>query len=263
MPSELMPAPCDMTGLVARRSHRWRPGLGAACHSEIFASAREAGGAGAALALALDDWRHAVRDETVEREDLRAVLWVQTREAARLTGRPYRQGLPSELRHRIIHVLAAKAGDALFALEEAVRCRDIAFVIGEIAGNPRELDFTASRRLTLAAERHGVPLYLVRLDAARDLSSARMRWHVAAAPSTSPEWNADAPGAPAWRSELFRARGHAPGEWLLQEGEAGLTASRPPQDKRQLTGAHGFDPTRSNEPGTRSEASRGTVAALH
>ena len=51
-------------------------------------------------------------------------------------------------------------------------------MIGEIAGNPRALDFTASRRLTLAAEQHGVPLWLVRLDAARDLVSARMRWEV-------------------------------------------------------------------------------------
>ena len=217
---------CDTAELTRQRSLRWRPGLGRVCHSEIFASAREASGAGAALALALADWRHAIQGEDAEANDPRAVLWVQTREAARLTGRPYRPGLPAELRHRLIHVLAAKAEDALFALEEAVRCREIAFVIGEVTGNPRAFDFTASRRLTLAAERHGVPLYLVRLDAERDLSSARMRWQVAAAPSAPPEWNAAAPGAPAWRAELFRARGHAPGEWVLR-GEGRLVAERP------------------------------------
>lgn len=221
----------DIGELTARRSARWRPGLtavhGAVCHSEIFASAREASGAATALALALDDWHHIPRGEGVEAEDRRAVLWVQTREAARLTGRPYRPGLPAELRARVIHVLADKAEDALFALEEGVRCREIAFVLGEIAGNPRGLDFTASRRLTLAAERHAVPLYLVRLDAARDLSSARMRWEVASAPSAAPQWNAAAPGAPAWRAELFRARGHAPGEWVLREESRGLVANRP------------------------------------
>ena len=74
---------------------------------------------------------------------------------------------------------AATPEDALFALEEGLRCRELACVIGEIAGNPKALDFTASRRLSLAAERHGVPLVLVRLDAARDLCSARMRWQVA------------------------------------------------------------------------------------
>ncbi|MBL8657723.1 MAG: hypothetical protein JNJ92_10280 [Altererythrobacter sp.] len=153
-------------------------------------------------------------------------MWVQTREAARLTGRPYGAGLPAELRHRLVHVLARRPEDALFALEEGVRCRDIAFVLGEIGGNPRALDFTASRRLTLAAQRHGVPLYLVRLDAARDLSSARLRWQVASAVSAAPRWNGQAPGAPAWHAELFRARVHPPGEWLLRDEGRGLVAER-------------------------------------
>ena len=221
MPFDSLASQCDIAELTARRSKRWRPGLGGACHSEIHASSREAGGAGAALALALDGWSHAGCGEGSQAEDRRAILWVQTREAARLTGRPYRPGLPAGLRHRVIHVLADQHEDALFALEEGVRCREFGFVLGEVMGNPRAFDFTASRRLTLAAERHGVPLYLVRLDAARDLSSARMRWQVRAAPSALPEWNAQAPGAPAWHAELFRARGHAPGEWVLR-GEGGV-----------------------------------------
>jgi protein ImuA len=143
------------------------------------------------------------------------VLWVQDGAALRLTGRPYRPGLPAGLRRRVIHVLARKPEDALFALEEGLRCRELACVIGEIAGNPRALDFTASRRLSLVAEKHGVPLFLVRLDAARDLSSARMRWQVTAAPSPPPCWNAAAPGMPAWHAELFRARAHPPGKWIL------------------------------------------------
>lgn len=225
MPSQTHPAsipgPSMGAALAARHSHRWRPGQGGSCHSEIFADTRGAGsGAGMALALALDDWRSAARGEGAEAEDRRALLWVQTREAVRLTGRPYRPGLPADLRHRLIHVVADRAEDALFALEEGVRCREIAFVVGEMTGNPRALDFTASRRLTLAAERHGVPLYLLRLDAARDLSSARMRWEATAAPSAPSAWNRQAPGNPSWRAELFRARSHAPGQWLLRE-EAG------------------------------------------
>ncbi|MCB2048664.1 MAG: hypothetical protein KDE32_10605 [Novosphingobium sp.] len=149
-------------------------------------------------------------------------LWVQDRDALRRTGRPYRPGLPRALRHRLIHVAAASAEDALFALEEGLRCRDLAFVIGEIAGNPKALSFTAQRRLSLAAQRHGVPLWLVRLDAARDLSSARMRWQARPAPSPHPRWNAAAPGVARWRAELFRARRHPPGEWLLHEEEGRL-----------------------------------------
>ena len=221
----------DMAALSARRAARWRPGLAAggkqALHSEIFAPSREGSGTAAALALALDDWRSLPRGDGAEVEDRRAVLWVQTRETARLTGRPYRAGLPAELQSRVIHVLAEKAEDALFALEEGLRCRDLAFVIGEMSGNPRGLDFTASRRLSLAAERHGVPLYLVRLDAKRDLSAARMRWDVVASASSSPRWDAAAPGLPRWRAELFRARAHAPGEWILGEEGGALAAMRP------------------------------------
>ncbi len=187
------------------------------------AAARDAAAA-AALALALDGLRADGAEWGQSDNDQRAVLWVQDAAAIRLGGRPYRHGLPDGLRRRLIHVAAKTPEDALFALEEGVRCRDMAFVLGEIAGNPRALDFVASRRLSLAAERHGVPLWLVRLDAARDLSSARMRWDVRSAPSPRPRWNPAAPGRPAWRAELFRARSHIPGEWMLMDGPGGLTA---------------------------------------
>lgn len=199
------------------RARRWRPGLaGGTLHSEIFAPGNEGSGAAVALALALD---------AAAADDARSLLWVQDKAALRLTGRPYRPGLPTTLHSRVIHVAAATPEDALFALEEGLRCRDLAGVIGEIVGNPRALDFTASRRLALAAERHGIPLFLVRPDAARDLSAARMRWQVRAAPSPPPRWNPQAPGQPAWRAELFRARAHPPGEWiLLHDEKTGLDA---------------------------------------
>ena len=203
---ELMP--------LGARAPRWHPGLPCAPFSEVFASGREGSGAGAALALALDGGIGEGH-----------LLWVQDAAALRLTGRPYRPGLPPALRRRVIHVVAPRPEDALFALEEAARCRDLACAIGEIAGNPKALDFTASRRLSLAAEKYGVPLFLVRLDAGRELSAARMRWQVRAAPSPPPRWNAAAPGRAAWRAELFRARGHTPGEWILTALRDGLSAS--------------------------------------
>jgi protein ImuA len=211
---------------LGARAPRWSPGLPCAAYSEVFASGREGSGGAAALALAFDG---GIGEG--------ALLWVQDAAARRLTGRPYRPGLPPALRGRMIHVAAKTPEDALFALEEGVRCRDLACVIGEIAGNPRALDFTASRRLCLAAEKHGVPLLLVRLDAARDLSAARMRWQLRAAPSLPARWNLAAPGTPAWHAELFRARGHAPGEWMLRDDEQGLAAA--PPDHGDLAAAAG------------------------
>ena len=204
-----------------------RPTEGEVRHAELFASSSETTGAALALAFALDQ---------VE-QDQRPWLWVQDQASLRLSGRPYRPGLPPALRHRLLHVAAASPEDALFALEEGLRCRDLAFVIGELAGNPKALSFTASRRLSLVAEQHGVPLWLVRLDAAHDLSSARMRWEVRAAPSLPPRWNASAPGAPAWHAELFRARSHPPGEWILRDDGQVLTAA--PPHHGDLAGAAG------------------------
>ncbi|KRA84603.1 hypothetical protein ASD76_04035 [Altererythrobacter sp. Root672] len=206
--------------LPGERASRWREGLPCAPHSEVFANGDEGSGTAAALALALDGLRG-------QGGEGRSLLWVQDNASLRLNGRPYRAGLPPALRSRVIHVLAPKPEDALFALEEGIRCRDMACVIGEIVGNPKVLDFTASRRLTLAAERYGVPLFLVRHDAQQDLSSARMRWQVRSAASLPPQWNVAAPGTPAWHAELFRARNLATGEWILRDDGKGLAAERP------------------------------------
>lgn len=217
---ELSLPPSVGAGLIRlgeARAQRWRPGLGGSVHAEVFAPGNEASGAGAALALALDELQAQLRSDIADSHDNRSVLWVQDAASIRLTGRPYRAGLPPDLRERVIHVAARAPEDALFALEEGLRCRDLACVIGEIAGNPRALSFTASRRLSLVAEKHGIPLWLVRHDAARDLSAARLRWQVRSARSLAPRWNSEAPGPPAWQAELFRARAHAEGEWILSE----------------------------------------------
>lgn len=204
--------------LSGAQAARWKPGIATGCrHAEVFAPAGEASGAALALALARD----ALFDDA---EDQRPWMWVQDKAALRLSGRPYRPGLPPHLRHRLIHVATATPEDALFALEEGLRCRDLAFVIGEIAGNPRSLDFTASRRLSLAAEKHGTALWLVRLDAQSDLGSARMRWRVTAAASPPPRWNPQAPGRATWNAELFRAHTFQPGHWTLRDEDTALAA---------------------------------------
>jgi len=140
------------------------------------------------------------------------VLWIQDRMAILESGRIHPPGLPSQ---NLIHVTARDAKDALWAMEEGVRCAALSAVIGELWGDPRALDFTATRRLAVAAERSGTPCWLVRLGGTANLSGARMRWRIASAPSLSNPLDARAPGLAAWNADLFRARGLPPGRWNL------------------------------------------------
>jgi protein ImuA len=140
------------------------------------------------------------------------LLWVQDRMAILEAGRIHPPGLPKS---NLIHVEARDARDALWAMEEGVRCSTLSCVIGEIWGDPRALDFTATRRLAVASEKSGTPCWLVRLGGAANLSGARMRWRIASAPSLINPLDPRAPGMPAWDAELFRTRGASPGRWSL------------------------------------------------
>jgi protein ImuA len=142
----------------------------------------------------------------------RPMLWVQERMAILEAGRLHPPGLASQ---DLIHVEARDARDALWAMEEGLRCPGLGAVIGELWGDPASLDFTATRRLAVAAERSGVPCWLVRLGGSANLSGARMRWRIAGLPSLPHPFDFKAPGPPAWDAELFRARGFAPGRWSL------------------------------------------------
>jgi len=140
------------------------------------------------------------------------LLWVQDRMAILESGRIHPPGLPSQ---NLIHVTARDAKDALWAMEEGVRCAALSAVIGELWGDPRALDFTATRRLAVACERSGVPCWLVRLGGIANLSGARMRWRIASAPSLIHPLDGRSPGVPVWDAELFRARGAPPGRWSV------------------------------------------------
>jgi protein ImuA len=146
------------------------------------------------------------------------------------SGRIHPPGLPTQ---KLVHVEARDARDALWAMEEGVRCAALSCVIGEIWGDPRVLDFTATRRLAVASERSGTPCWLVRLGGTANLSGARMRWRIASVPSLANDLDPKAPGAPAWDAELFRARGHPPGRWDVAH-ETGAFPLAPASGDRAL-----------------------------
>jgi protein ImuA len=178
----------------------------------VFAPARDAGGTGFVLAQ-LD----AARDRRGP------VLWVQEAAAACEAGRPCLRGVEAMLGpdRPLMRVAAGSPAEALWAIEEGLGCGALSAIVGEIRGTPRALDFTATKRLMLRAERSGVPLWLLRLDAdAPGLSVAPRRWRLAAAPSAPNPLDARAPGDARWRAELFRARGAPPGAWVAAHDRA-------------------------------------------
>ena len=147
------------------------------------------------------------------------LLWIQDRMAILEAGRIHPAGIGPR---PLIHVTARDARDALWAMEEGLRCSGLSAVVGEIWGDPAALDFTATRRLSVAAERRQVPCWLVRLQGTANLSGARMRWRIASMPSLPHALDPKAPGAPAWDAELFRARGFAPGRWGVAHEAGGF-----------------------------------------
>lgn len=177
--------------------------------SELFAaSPRDAGWTGFVLAQL----------------QARPLLWVQERMAILEGGRVHAAGLGA-VGDQLIHVEARDAKAALWAMEEGLRCSGLGGVIGELWGDPQALDFTATRRLAVAAERSGVGCWLIRLQGNANLSGARERWRLASAPSAPHPFDPKAPGSPQWQVELFRSRRRLPGSWLVGAGAAGDDAA--------------------------------------
>jgi protein ImuA len=120
---------------------------------------------------------------------------------------------------RLITVAAARGRDVLWAMEEALRCRGVGVVIGEMRPR-RGIDQVAMRRLALAAAAGGT-LGLILRNAPDDApSAAATRWIIDAAPSIPSSGNDDerwhGVGPPRLTAHLVRnRRGHL-GAWILE-----------------------------------------------
>jgi protein ImuA len=155
---------------------------------------------------------------------------------------------------RMILVRPRRDTDALWAMEEGLRCGRIAAVVGEIT----DMSLTASRRLQLAAEETGVTALMLRPKTDRPTPSAAVtRWrldaveHETGNTSTGqadgqandqpdklandnqqtrpappgltfngpPGLGFNGPpglGAARWRAELFRCRGGVAANWMME-----------------------------------------------
>ena len=173
---------------------------------------------------------------------------------------------------RLVAVRAVRAVDALWAMEEALRCSALSAVLGELEG----LDLTASRRLQLAAESSGVTGFLLDLSAGvpawknrrpEGLSAAVTRWRLDAAPSQDEEEDrAPRPagglpglGAPRWSVALERCRGGRPGRWTLIREEEGWRDAEDPDTGYLDTGYPG-DGNRWQMSDTRQSSREGSLS---
>ena len=145
---------------------------------------------------------------------------------------------------RLLVVTVRREEDLFWAMEEGLRCPGIAALLGEPAHShaQRATDATAGRRLSLAAEKSGVPALLLRPQPAPPQSVCVTRWRVASAPSPEVP-GIETLGAARWQVELRRNRfGTPPSEempsWLLEWNDETHCLAVVPQARFGSSGAH-------------------------
>lgn len=138
---------------------------------------------------------------------------------------------------RLLMVTARREEDLFWAMEEGLRAPGIAAVVGETVA----ADATAGRRLSLAAEKNGVPVLLLRAHPAPSQSVCTTRWRVASAPSAG-RTGIETLGAARWQVELRRNRFGTPSveempNWLLEWNDEAHRLAVVPQAVRGPLGA--------------------------
>src|SRR5262249_20228617 len=134
-------------------------------------------------------------------------------------GAPYGPGLDGIgiAPERLITVAAARERDVLWAMEEALHCRAVGMVIGEMRA--RDIDQVATRRLALAAAAGNALGLILRTAPADGPSAAATRGIAGAAPSPRPgdgDGERHGAGPPRLLARLVRnRRGHL-GAWIVE-----------------------------------------------
>jgi protein ImuA len=143
------------------------------------------------------------------------LVWVVEDLSLAENGAPYGPGLDGIgfAPERLITVAAARRRDVLWAMEEALRCRAVGMVIGEM--RPRGIDQVATRRLALAAAA-GNALGLILYTAPDDAPSAAVtRWIIGAASPLNAE-RGHGIGPPRLLARLARNRRGPLGTWIVE-----------------------------------------------
>ena len=120
--------------------------------------------------------------------------------------------------HRVIFVDVKREKEVLWAVEQALKCDQLAAVVGEL----QEISFADSQRLQLAVERSKVTGFLHRYQPRTQHNLAcATRWKIMPIAS----WLEDhmpGVGFPAWNVELLKVRNGKPGGWQMEWKDGGF-----------------------------------------
>jgi protein ImuA len=113
---------------------------------------------------------------------------------------------------KIIFIRLEKEKQILWTLEEALKCKGLSAVVGELGALP----FTESRKLQLAVEQSGVTGFVIRRNESNITTTACVtRWKIHSLPSQSIE-GLPGVGHPAWNIHLQKVRNGKPGSWEIE-----------------------------------------------
>ncbi|WP_066651883.1 MULTISPECIES: ImuA family protein [Sphingomonas] len=175
-------------------------GLARAGVHELFAQGQDDSGCAGGFAAML-------ASRIAGAETPATIFWLREASAERRGGCLHAPGL-AELGldpGRVVLGVLDDPASLLKVANDVVRCPDVAVAVIELWREPRVLDLTASRRLTVAAEASGVTVLMLRAEAEPSPSAAHTRWSVAAAAAAP--LDAEAPGHPTLDVQLLRQRG--------------------------------------------------------
>lgn len=129
-------------------------------------------------------------------------------------------GIPPD---QVIFVHAASVKDALWIMEESLKCSLLASVVAELS----ELTFTASRRLQLAVEESRVTGFVHHYTSKEIHNVACIsRWYIKPAESYT-ENGMPGIGMPSWKVQLQKIRNGKPGSWLVTWSPEGFRVAVP------------------------------------
>lgn len=119
---------------------------------------------------------------------------------------------------RILFITATRPKDALWVIEEALKCNALAAVVGEVS----ELSFTQSRRLQLAVEASNVTGFIHRQQPrSQHVVACTTRWQVQPVASHMAD-GLPGPGFPRWQVQLLKVRNGRPGTWQFEWSDQGF-----------------------------------------